>query len=104
MSYSHAADDRLAPALQHAIQRCAKPWYRIRALHVFRDESALSTNPHLWSSIQQALADSSWFVLLASPDAVASEWVNRELSYWLEHSSVERILPVVTAGTWSWDP
>ncbi len=49
-SYSHAADGQLAPALQRAIQRLAKPWYRARALRVFRDESALSANPHLWSS------------------------------------------------------
>jgi hypothetical protein len=53
ISYSHAADGRLAPALQRAIQRLAQPWYRARALRVFRDESALSANPHLWSSIWQ---------------------------------------------------
>ena len=47
MSYSHAADGRLAPALQRAMQRLAKPWYRVRALRVFRDETALLANPHL---------------------------------------------------------
>jgi WD40 repeat protein len=102
LSYSHAADGRLAPALQRAMQRLAKPWYRPRALRVFRDESALSANPHLWSSIQNALDEAEWFVLLASPDAVASEWVNRELAYWLEHKSLDRILPVVTDGSWEW--
>jgi WD40 repeat protein len=103
ISYSHAADGRLAPALQRAIQRLAKPWYRTRALHVFRDESALSANPHLWSSIEQALDDAEWFVLLASPDAVASGWVSRELDYWLTHKSPDRILVAVTGGTWDWD-
>ena len=29
--------------------------FRPRALRVFRDESALSANPHLWSSIEEAL-------------------------------------------------
>jgi hypothetical protein len=104
ISYSHAADGRLAPALQRAIQRLAKPWYRARALRVFRDESALSANPHLWSSIQTALDESDWFVLLASPDAAASEWVNRELDHWLTTKSPDRILVVVTDGTWQWDP
>src|SRR5690242_11466817 len=102
VSYSHAADGRLAPALQQGMQRLAKSWFRPRALRVFRDESALSANPHLWSSIEQALDDSTWFVLLASPDAVASQWVNRELDYWLAHKSVDNILPVVTDGTWEW--
>jgi WD40 repeat protein len=103
VSYSHAADGRLAPALQRGLQRLAKPWFRLRALRVFRDESALSANPHLWASIRSALDDSEWFVLLASPDAVASEWVNRELTYWLAHKSADRVLVVLTDGTWEWD-
>jgi WD40 repeat protein len=103
ISYSHAADGRLAPALQRAIQRLAKPWYRPRALRVFRDDSALSANPHLWSSIQAALDDAEWFVLLASPDAAASEWVNRELTHWLSNKTADRILVVLTDGTLAWD-
>jgi WD40 repeat protein len=102
VSYSHAADGRLAPALQQGMQRLAKSWFQPRALRVFRDESALSANPHLWSSIERALDEGTWFVLLASPDAVASQWVNRELEYWLAHKSVDNILPVVTDGTWEW--
>jgi len=70
---------------------------------VFRDESALSANPGLWSSIQSALDGSAWFVLLASPDAAASEWVNREVGHWIAHDSVNRMLIVVTDGTWEWN-
>ena len=53
--------------LQEGLQRLAKPWYRLRALAVFRDESGLATNPHLWFSISEALDESEFFVLLASP-------------------------------------
>jgi hypothetical protein len=81
VSYSHAADGRLAPALQRALHRLAKPWYQVRALRVFRDETALSTNPHLWTSITDALDESEWFVLLSSPEAAASVWVQRELAH-----------------------
>ena len=63
ISYSHAADGRLAPALQRGLQRLAKRWNSRRALHVFRDETGLSTNPHLWSAIETALDESDWFVL-----------------------------------------
>ena len=104
ISYSHAADGRLAPALQQGLQRLAKPWNSRRALRIFRDETGLSTNPHLWSSIEQALDDSEWFVLLASPESARSEWVGKEIAHWLEVSSIDRILPVVTDGTWEWDP
>src|SRR5882762_9405300 len=104
ISYSHAADGQLAPALQQAIQRLAKPWYRARALRVFRDESALSANPHLWASIATALDESEWFVLLASPDAAASAWVDREVRCWLETKPADRILVGLTDGTLHWDP
>jgi WD40 repeat protein len=103
ISYSHAADGMLAPAVQKACQNFAKPWHKMRALHVFRDETSLSANPHLWTSIEQALDDSAWFVLLASPEAAASEWVDRELAYWLTTRSAERILVVLTDGTMEWD-
>jgi hypothetical protein len=103
ISYSHAADGLLAPRLQSGLQRFAKPWWRRRALRVFRDESSLSANPHLWSSITGALDSSAWFVLLLSPDAARSRWVNQEVEYWIEHKDPSRILPVVTAGEFGWD-
>ena len=36
----------------------------------------MSVGPHLWASIEAALDDSDWFIMLASPEAAASEWVN----------------------------
>jgi hypothetical protein len=104
LSYSHTADGRLAPALERGLRRLAKPWNSRRALRIFRDETGLSTNPHLWSSIEKALDESEWFVLLASEEASQSEWVNKEITHWLATKAVERILPVVTDGTWDWDP
>jgi len=102
ISYSHAADGLLAPRLQAGLQRFAKPWWKRRALRVFRDETSLSANPHLWSSITEALDGSAWFVLLLSPDAAQSPWVNQEIEYWNEHKDPSRILPVVTDGEFEW--
>ena len=105
VSYSHAADGLLAPRLQQAMARFAKPWWRRRALSIFRDETGLSANPHLWSSIVTALDESRFFILLASPDSAASEWVGREIEHWVEHHGGEQILVVVvvTDGDWVWD-
>ena len=102
ISYSHAADGLLAPRLQSGLQRFAKPWWQRRALRIFRDESSLSANPHLWSSITEALDSSVWFVLLLSPDAAGSPWVNQEIEYWKAHRDPARILPVVTNGEFEW--
>ena len=103
ISYSHAADGQLAPALQKALQKLAKPWYRRRSLEVFRDETGLSVDPHLWGAIVKALDDSEWFLLLTSPLAAQSEWVGREIEHWKTNRSVDRILPVLTDGHWEWD-
>jgi WD40 repeat protein len=104
ISYSHAADGRLAPAVQRGLHRLAKPWHRRRALWIFRDQTGLSVTPKLWTSIQDALDGSKHFVLLASPEAANSPWVNREIEHWLATKSPDRILPVVTDGEWRWDP
>jgi WD40 repeat protein len=103
ISYSHAVDGELAPALQGALHRLAKPWYALRALRVFRDEASLSANPALWGSIQSALEGSRFFILLASPEAAGSRWVRREVEYWCQHKSRSNLLIVLTDGTISWD-
>ncbi len=102
LSYSHAADGQLAPALQNAVQRFATPWYRLRSLHLFRDQTGLSASPGLWAAIEAALSDATWFVLFASPDAAASVWVEREVSWWLAHRDHRHLLIVVTDGTFEW--
>ncbi|MEV6242103.1 TIR domain-containing protein [Lentzea sp. NPDC051838] len=98
ISYSRALDGRLAPMLQRGVQRFAKPWNRLRASRVFLDDVSLSANPGLWTSIEQALGRSRWLILMASPEAAASTWVNRELRWWLEHRSAQHVLVVLTSG------
>lgn len=104
VSYSHAADSQLAPALQDGLQRFAKRWTRRRALRVFRDDTGLSVNAALWPSIQASLEESRYFILLASPEASRSAWVDREVRRWIELGRSDRILPVLTDGGWVWDP
>jgi WD40 repeat protein len=103
ISYSHAADGTLAPAVQSALHRFAKPWYRLRALHIFRDQTNLAVNPALWSSIRDALDQSQFFILLASPEAAASPWVAKEAEYWIANNGLARFLIVLTNGDLQWD-
>jgi tetratricopeptide (TPR) repeat protein len=103
ISYSHAKDKPIAAALQSAIQKLGKPWYKRRALWLFRDDSSLSATPHLWPTIEQALGQSRYLILLASPEAAASHWVCKEVAYWLDTKSADTLLIAVTAGTLVWD-
>ena len=103
VSYSHTVDGALAPVLQQALHRFAKPWYRLRAIRVFRDEATLSANPQLWSSIEEALNNSEFFILLASPPAARSRWVQREVEHWCSKGRAGNLLIALTEGEIVWD-
>ncbi len=103
ISYSHAKDRAIAAALQAVKQKLGKPWYRRRALRVFRDDTSLAATHQLWSSIEVALSQSRYLVLLASPEAAASPWVCKEVGYWLQHKSIDTLLIGLTNGELAWD-
>lgn len=104
ISYSRGASASLAAGLQRGIERYAKPWNRLRAARVFRDDSSMSANPGLWSAIKGGMESSEWFILLATPEAASSEYVAREVSWWVGERGVARILLVKGSGEIFWDP
>jgi hypothetical protein len=103
ISYSHGADSRTAAQLQRALQSIAKPWYRLRGMRVFRDQTDLSVAPEGWTAIESALAQSRFLLLMASTGAAASPWVAKELAYWREHRSAGTLLIALTDGDIVWD-
>ncbi|WP_165253119.1 TIR domain-containing protein [Paludisphaera soli] len=103
LSYSHATDGRLAPALQSALHSFAKPWYRLRAVRVFRDKTNLSANPAVWPAILQALQQSEFLLLMASWASAGSPWVRQELAYWLAERDPANLILVLTDGAIAWD-
>jgi TIR domain len=102
VSYSHAADGKLAPSLRNGLLRFGTPWgplrwtNPVRSLRVFQDQASLSANPALWATIERALAASDWFILLATPQSAQSPWVEKEVDFWRLHKSPERLLIVQT--------
>ncbi|MBS0151397.1 MAG: TIR domain-containing protein [Nitrospira sp.] len=103
ISYSHSPDGQVAPAIQSALHRFARPWYRMRALRIFRDQTNLSVSPALWPTIEQALGQSEFFILLASPRAASSKWVAKEIDFWMTFRSIDSLLLVITDGDIKWD-
>ncbi|HEV7504945.1 MAG TPA: toll/interleukin-1 receptor domain-containing protein [Thermoanaerobaculia bacterium] len=103
VSYSHEADRSLARKLQSALQRIGKPWYVPRSLRIFRDETDLSATPHGWIDIERALDHSRYLIMLASPRAAASKWVQREIAHWLSLGRADRLLLALTEGDITWD-
>ena len=103
ISYSHTADNKIAPAIQSALHRFAKPWYRLRALKIYRDKTSQSLTASLWPAIKNAMEESEYFIFLASPEASNSNWVRQEIEYWINNRSPKNILIVVTEGIIEWD-
>lgn len=103
ISYSHSADARVAAAVQAGLERLAKPWYRRHVLRVFRDDTDLTASPGLWSAIERAIDQSGAFVLIASPEAAASRWVEQEVMRWSATKSINRLFVAVAAGSVHWD-
>ena len=103
LSYSHAADSRLAPALQRGLQRLTRAWYERQALRIFRDQTSLAADPDLYATIERSLGESRHFVLLASPAAAQSPWVRREIRYWKEERERDTFFIALTDGAIRWD-
>ena len=101
ISYSHGADGLMSVKVQRGLERFAKPWYRRRALKVFRDATGLAVTEHLWPTIKAALRGSSHFILLASPEAAESKWVAREITDRLDVGG--NVWIVLTSGSIVWD-
>lgn len=104
LSYNHKSDMEFARALEDGLEKLARPWNRVRAMSVFRDEHSLSANAGLWSSIEKPLVSARYFVLLASAASAQSIWCNREVETFLAKNPIEQVLLVVTDGVIKWDP
>src|SRR6266700_3671429 len=103
ISYSHRADRLTARLLQKGLENLDRRWFRPGRLKIFRDETDLSLAPSLWGLIEQALDQSRFFILLASPKASNSKWVEREVKRWLETKPASHILLALTGGGYAWD-
>ncbi|MGW4434962.1 toll/interleukin-1 receptor domain-containing protein, partial [Streptomyces sp. NPDC004596] len=103
ISYSHEADTHRAQHVRQALHTFAKPWNSLRALRVFLDNAALSADPALWNTVEQALGESEHLILFASPQSARSPWVDREVAWWRRGPRARKLLLVVTGGELHWD-
>jgi len=103
LSYCRTPDESLARALQDGLHQFARPWNRVRALRVFRDKASLSASETLRGSLEDALADSDFLILLASPGAAQSLWVGHEADWWCSHRKRGHFLIALTEGEILWD-
>jgi hypothetical protein len=69
-----------------------------RLFPVFRDDAELAGAPSLGASIDTALRASRTLIVLCSPHAAASPWVDREIRRFRELGGADRILALLVEG------
>ena len=107
ISYSHenaAAARALARAIEvyrlpARLSRDPKSRLPRRLFPIFRDRDEFSSSADLGVAIEDALKRSRALVVLCSPSAKGSRWVNEEIRTFREHHGYERIYAVLLDGT-----
>lgn len=106
ISYSHA-DEAAARWLQRALEgyrlpaslRQSKPGLPPRLYPIFRDRDELASRHDLSDSIRQAMDDSDALIVMCSPAAAASRWVNEEIQRFRDSGRGYRIFCCLVAGS-----
>jgi hypothetical protein len=106
LSYRHCDPDRQwARWLHRALESWRTPEVLVRRLgvpkrlgRVFRDEDELAATAHLSQDIQAALDASGWLVVVCSPRAPASRWVDAEIRRFSAAGRGERVLALLIEG------
>lgn len=101
ISYSHA-DSRFALWLHRKIERFAIPAGpgagRVRLAPVFLDRAELPAATDLSATVRAALARSAALIVIASPHARASRWVDREIALFRELHPDRPVLVALIEG------
>jgi len=108
ISYSHH-DARSAAALQRALETYRVPHRLIGRSTllgevpaylkpVFRDRSELQAGADLTATVREALTASRYLIVVCSPSAARSSWVNREISEFKKLYGDGRVLALIVAG------
>jgi hypothetical protein len=64
---------------------------------IFRDQTDIGAGP-LLESLHTELADSRYLIILCSPGAAKSAWVDREAKHFVEMGRGDRIVPFIVEG------
>ncbi len=105
ISYSHA-DKKAAEELQNILDDfklsdALKKNYPDRPevlREIFRDDTGLPAGSNLTVEIQKQLDQSNYLIVICSPNAVKSKWVNKEIEYFKTHRDSTHIIPFIIDG------
>lgn len=105
ISYRHLPLDMAAA---RAVQQALETWRIPRDIRqrtgvnklnrCFRDQDELPLANDLGDSIEKALQESEWLIVICTPDLPKSDWCLREIDYFISLGRRDRIIPVLVSG------
>lgn len=108
ISYSHA-DERWGRWLHRRLENYRLPTHLVgqenskgkvpkRLKPIFRDRDELAAADNLGEKIEQALAQSESLIIICSPNAAKSHWVNQEILHFKHSNRSAQIFSVIIDG------
>jgi tetratricopeptide (TPR) repeat protein len=108
LSYAHE-DSKDADRLHRALERFRTPAPLVGQPHplgeiparlapIFRDRQELAASSDLTRTIREALSQSRYFIVLCSPAAAASPWVDQEIRDFKKIHGEDRVLAAIVDG------
>ena len=108
LSYSHR-EARVAAGVQRALETYRIPRrlvgrktplgdVPVYLKPIFRDRNELQAGADLTATVREALASSRYLIVLCSPSAARSEWVNREIVEFKRMHGDKRVLALIVEG------
>ncbi len=65
---------------------------------IFRDKTDLTASPEVWPALQAKIAASEYLIVLCSPNAAQSDWVDKEIRHFRETGRADKVLALIIAG------
>ncbi|MFL6739423.1 MAG: TIR domain-containing protein [Sphingomicrobium sp.] len=108
LSYSHD-DAEIADWLHESLEEFRVPPRLVgkltdqgpipkRLSPIFRDRHELAASPDLGDEIEEAIAGSRFLIVLCSPDAAKSRWIDEEITTFKRLHREDRILAAIVSG------
>jgi eukaryotic-like serine/threonine-protein kinase len=103
ISYSHA-DKKWGDWLHKGLESYRTPKRLVRGTiparltPIFRDRDELTSSSDLSARIREALSDSENLIVICSPSAAKSKWVNKEIESFQELGGSDRIFSLIVDG------
>lgn len=105
ISYKHGTlDSMVAGYIQKKLERYKIPREiqkksgKKKITRVFRDREELSVTANLTQEIEEQLKNTEYLIVICSPEARQSVWVNREVETFIRYRGMEYVLPVLIKG------